>query len=193
MVALRITADAERAIGDCRAAQPVRGLRELASALVGLHAARHSGPYVTAYGRLGPAADREHSVVPARGGLVDLRCMRGTLHAMPVDLGEPGACSDMRFAGAGEPRAARPPRLFEAEPSSGCARTARTADGSSAPRHGSRDRCSDQRSQNAAAPRESGSRRLRRERKRKPKGACVRGSRGLESWRPPAEAVASHG
>lgn len=75
-VALRITTESERAIG----------LRELASALVGLHAARHSGPYVAAFGRLGSAADPAHSVIPADGGLVQLRCMRGTLHAMPVDL-----------------------------------------------------------------------------------------------------------
>lgn len=84
--ALKITADAERAVAEWRAARPHRDLPALAAALVGLHAARHSGPYVAAYARLGAAADSQHAVAPAEGGLVQLRCMRGTLHAMPVEL-----------------------------------------------------------------------------------------------------------
>lgn len=57
------------------------GLAHVADGLVGLHAARHSGPYVAAWARVGASADADHLLTPARGGLCFLRCMRGTIHA----------------------------------------------------------------------------------------------------------------
>jgi hypothetical protein len=51
---------------------------------VGLHAARQSGPYVAAHARLGSLATSQHGCAPDHGGLVHLRCMRGTLHALPA-------------------------------------------------------------------------------------------------------------
>jgi hypothetical protein len=63
-----------------------RNLTDLAEGLVGLHAARQSGPYVSAYARLGTYGLAEHTRHPDDGGLVHIRCMRGTIHALPVGL-----------------------------------------------------------------------------------------------------------
>ncbi len=83
---LRMTRDAERALAVSKQFAKTENLDELAAALVGLHASRHSGPYVVAYSRMGRDADGTHGRNPGSGGLVQHRSVRGTLHSMPATL-----------------------------------------------------------------------------------------------------------
>lgn len=64
--------------------ESAKDVHALASQLIGLHAARASGPYVTAHCRL-PAARTHDFQIEHRAmetDLVTLRCMRGTLHSV---------------------------------------------------------------------------------------------------------------
>ena len=83
---LDVSADAERHFAFQRQLSGFRDLADVAAGLVGLHAARHSGPYVSAYARLGTYSLTEHTRGPNAGGLIHVRSMRGTIHAFPLEL-----------------------------------------------------------------------------------------------------------
>lgn len=57
----------------------------IADASLGLHAARLPSPYATALARA-TAPDIALTVITPRPGLTTLRCMRKTLHLLPLDL-----------------------------------------------------------------------------------------------------------
>jgi hypothetical protein len=106
---IRLSAAQERARAIRTQLSGARSLWALAEALVGLHAARHSGPYVAAHGRCAAALDREHGRQPTHGGLVHVRVMRGTLHAM-----SPGVAAEAVVATAEQREAVARRRLHVA-------------------------------------------------------------------------------
>jgi hypothetical protein len=85
---LRLSPKQERAWALERQFARAGGIAAVARALVGLHASRHLGPYVAGRARLPHLAPSELRTRPDEGGLVVLRCMRSTLHAMPSDTAQ---------------------------------------------------------------------------------------------------------
>jgi len=79
---LHWTASQERAHALDRQLTPRMSVPDVAAGLVGLHASRQSGPYVSAYARL----TDQRNAVNGHDQLLVLRAMRGTLHALPPQM-----------------------------------------------------------------------------------------------------------
>lgn len=71
---------------------------EIADATLGLHAARLPSPYAIVAARAGdPAVAGSLFTAPVRASLLTVRCMRKTLHALPLPLASAAHAATLRF------------------------------------------------------------------------------------------------
>jgi DNA glycosylase AlkZ-like len=71
---------------------------EIADAALGLHAARLPSPYAIVAARSGdPAVPGTLFTAPVRASLLTVRCMRKTLHALPLPLASAAHAATLRF------------------------------------------------------------------------------------------------
>ena len=71
---------------------------QVADAALGLHAARLPSPYAIVAARTGdPAIPASLFTAPVRSSLLTLRCMRKTLHTLPLHLAVAAHCATVRF------------------------------------------------------------------------------------------------
>ena len=71
---------------------------EIADATLGLHAARLPSPYAIVAARSSdPAVPASLFTAPVRASLLTVRCMRKTLHALPLPLAAAAHAATLRF------------------------------------------------------------------------------------------------
>src|SRR5215469_3050245 len=81
---------------------------DVADAALGLHSARLPSPYAIVAARSSdPAVPRSLFTAPVRASLLTVRCMRKTLHALPLPLASAAHAATLRFRDRDAQRAVR--------------------------------------------------------------------------------------